>query len=550
VVPVKFLAAWIVLTGLPCAPAHGEPRDSGLVERVGVELVEVHVLVTHRGRPVRGLTLDDFELRVDGKHRTLADVLEIGVESTPVDAASSAARSEPTPSRRDAPWHRPVFLVVYVDQWHVHPASRRWALDGVRRFLLELDTDETQVLVASFDGSVKIEQPFTHQARRAVNVLYDLERVAGGRQAEEAERQRLLRAMLRGAEAMPALDDAESHAESIGQRARVAIDALGAFVESMAGLDGLKVVLHVSDGLPRSPGQDLFVALERQAGSGFERMRAFRHDLTPRWEALARAANAAGVTVHTLDVRSTAADASASSEHAGLDPRSRTFVDAAHESNLHAPLRELATLTGGLALAGNQDLDGWLARVGADMETYYSLAFEAPQGSAFHEVEIRAKRPGLRVRHRARIRVADPTERLADGTRAALHFGIEQNPLGCSLLLQHGATGGPDRGLVPMQLHIPIARLTLLPGSNEHVARVTVAVAVQDELGRTTSPLLQPPFDVHVPSAELEQALSGHYTYAANLELRAGRQRVVVAVRDELSGEISLLERDVRVGRD
>ena len=71
---VFVLGATAVVFGQQAAPPPSTPADqSVLTVRSGVDAVQIDVFVTDaQGLPVRGLTLDDFEVLENGKPRPLA----------------------------------------------------------------------------------------------------------------------------------------------------------------------------------------------------------------------------------------------------------------------------------------------------------------------------------------------------------------------------------------------------------------------------------------------------------------------------------------------
>jgi len=66
-------------------------------------------------------------------------------------------------------------------------------------------------------------------------------------------------------------------------------------------------------------------------------------------------------------------------------------------------LQVLAVQSGGLALTGDNDISGLLARCMADTKTYYELSFDAPRAEhpdEYHQLLIQVAKPGLTARTR------------------------------------------------------------------------------------------------------------------------------------------------------
>ena len=72
----------------------------------------------------------------------------------------------------------------------------------------------------------------------------------------------------------------------------------------------------------------------------------------------------------------------------------------AEESSLNDSWRAMSTQTGGVLFPAGTDLDAALARVAADLEGQYLIEFQAAgqEDGRFHDIEVRVKRNGARVR--------------------------------------------------------------------------------------------------------------------------------------------------------
>jgi hypothetical protein len=101
--------------------------------------------------------------------------------------------------------------------------------------------------------------------------------------------------------------------------------------------------------------------------------------------------------------------------------------------------------------------------------------------------------------------------------------------------------------LVPVEVAIPLAGVTLVPQDGFYHGRLSVVTAVIDREGGTSPP---DPIEIPltVPAAEIDRARTQHFTYAAELLMRPGLHEVAVGLRDELAGESSFVREVVRVG--
>ena len=79
------------------------------------------------------------------------------------------------------------------------------------------------------------------------------------------------------------------------------IDAIKQTLDSMAGLQGRKSLLYMSEGLPASAGYELFDAIREKFQDTAATMQQFDFDLNTKYVKIVQAANANGVTIYTLD---------------------------------------------------------------------------------------------------------------------------------------------------------------------------------------------------------------------------------------------------------
>jgi hypothetical protein len=113
-------------------------------------------------------------------------------------------------------------------------------------------------------------------------------------------------------------------------------------------------------------------------------------------------------------------------------------------------LRDLAALTGGLSLIDRNDIDAAVQRVLDDASDYYVLSYEpdkAVKGTTVRTIDVRVKRPGVRVRAR-RGYLAPPSTPVA---RAAAAGG----PSPAMLALLGGVV--PEDGIPLLVQVVPVA---------------------------------------------------------------------------------------------
>jgi VWFA-related protein len=174
------------------------------------------------------------------------------------------------------------------------------------------------------------------------------------------------------------------------------LGAVNYVVRGMQELPGRKSIMLISDGFK----------LYDEDALGFKEtgrvMNALRR--------LADAANRASVVIYTLDARGlavtglTAADDTSGRSPAEIDQemsdRNSKLLDT------QDGLKYLAAETGGYAIVNSNDLSGGIRRI-LDDQSYYLIGYQPddetfdPKTRRFNRLEIRVKRPGVKVRYRS-----------------------------------------------------------------------------------------------------------------------------------------------------
>ena len=265
-------------------------------------------------------------------------------------------------------------------------------------------------------------------------------------------------------------------------------------------------------------------------------------------ERVTRAANAAQVTLYTLDAGGQRVRGSALDGGPGLS-RADQF---ALRSDGQDPAFALAADTGGKALLESNKPELLVADLAQDLAAYYSLAFTPRPGDAgrAHRIRVEVARPGVRVRHRSGWDPLPPEAKLNGRLLAALRFGGEDaNPLAARRAVgaARRETDGSDP--LPLRLRVPASGLTLVPRGERRQGSLRVLLVVQDGEGRTTPVRGLPlPVDLAMLPEGGGAADSAQVPLEVRLKLRQGRNTIAVAVHDEVGKDTSVVRREVVVG--
>ncbi len=323
-------------------------------------VVQIDLFATDaRGRTVDNLALGDFELQVDGVSQTLDGVrfVRVGAGSDP--AAPVTIRSVADERQAAAPDDARLFG-IFLDEYHVSagPATAR-VREALTRFVdREMTAHDLVVVMKPLDSLLSIR--FTANREAARQSIQSFE----GRKGDYEPRNAYERNYIAGT---PARIDAA--------RNQVAWSAINALAVHMGRLvDRRKTLIVVSEGI-----------------AGAERRRGQEYLATR--DTVVRSANRWNVSIYPLD------------------PREPIPPDGEPGA-----LRTLAAETDGEAIGAN--LDEGLQRAATQSTAYYLLRYRStyPDDGRFHEVQVRVKRTGVRVRARKGFTSPAPDEAL----RAAL----------------------------------------------------------------------------------------------------------------------------------
>lgn len=576
---LSFLAALILVTGLawaqpmPVTPAEpgetAEPAEQGpaqespdelYFETVNVNVVNIEVHVTDKkGEPITGLTKDDFEILEDKRAVEITNffVTEKGRPTLPskVEVPEQALEEVPGVERPDLPVipeDQNLYLGVYIDNFNIRPFNRNRVFRDLRAFLNEQLGPKDHVMLVTYDRSLKIRHPFTNDPGVIARALFELETLSGHAVHKDSDRRDLLRD----------IDEAEGqgdvewrvvqYAESLFNDVSFTLSALKEYVGSLAGLDGRKALLYVSDGLEMIQGEDLFHAISQkfQDSTVFSRMQDFniQRDLTR----LTQLANTNRVSFYTIDAAGLRVASAAGAETEGMrTPQLSSFIDGIHFSNIQSTIQYMAEQTGGKALINTNRWDKGLAKIGRDFDTYYSLGYQPAHfgDGRYHKVTVRLKekRKGVKIRHRSGYRDRPLTSRMADKTTSTLMYGFESNPMSLAVRVGQSSRGEDGNFVVPIALMVPIGELSLVPRESVHQGRIKVFFSAMDNEGRS-SDLQQVPLDIRIPLEEIEVARGKAYVYTVSLQMRGGSNRLAIGVRDEIGATESFISKTVNVG--
>lgn len=467
----KLLAAAGILAGpalaadTPRPPT--EPVESGLVERVDVQLVQVNFLaVDRKGAPVLDLRPDEIEVLEKGETQRVAFLQPYyareardAAMTPPAPEAAAPGPAAEAPSVPAAPTPGRWIMLVF-DHFLASQGTKIKSVEAAQQFVDSRVGPGDHVAVISFDGNLSVIQNFTTD-RGKLRAACD--RALGYVQHASEDRYRALDSLVDQMEHCRDTSNSSDIRETCAQRyvdsyedARMRdldsfVTAIRLLVRSVAPIPDTKALFLFTEGFPRVPGADAADAAEVVLGSEVGRHvhARSRGEVNEAFDEIAEAAGAGKVSIFTINP-------GGSHRLSSINAAQGSFIDARGnplqidlyrrvEVNAQQSLAELAQRTGGVATQG-ADIFKELTRLNDLAPALYTVGYyptEKALTTDVHNVKIRILRRGVRAEFRR------------DVPRSP-----ERPPLSGELVLEPGACSESGRRPVTLKLRVDRSSLT------------------------------------------------------------------------------------------
>ncbi len=520
-------------------PEQQEPDD---VIRISSDLVLIDALVVDKdNNQVRDLSPDDFDIFQDGKRQEITSFSYVDGKQRTVTAAAPKAgkKSLPVPpvSVRGNDLGRVITFVIDDGNCLATMEGLATARDGVKKFIAKQMLPDDRVAIYRTRGGSSLLQMYTSNKEvltRAVNkVKWTPSRC--GSAFEAARDKSTLKATGEGArsfeseadrETMEKINKNESENQVIGT-----VGVLGFVVDRLKVLPQRKLIFLVSEGIVTPFGSRAYDVLR---------------DLTDK-------ATRSQVVIYTIGTKGVSIPGFMSAQDEVL-PGIITGSDDTYalaesrndeERALNEGMSYLAYSTGGQFLRNQNFLEVAVEKV-LEVETgYYLLGYEPDgdtfKGKEYHRIEIRLKRPDLRLTSRkgfigrpdveARVSKKNGTNPLYKAI--ASPFAENSMDVRLTALVKSGAGNG---GTVRALFHLDGADLTFSdePGGMKKCVLNVVIVAL-DEKGKVAQEFNRT-YPIRVPARAVETLRRFGLDYSTDIEFqKSGFYSLRLAVQDDQS---------------
>lgn len=541
---------------------------------IAVRVVNVDVFVTDRsGEHIPGLTVDDFELLVDGDpmpisnfyHEFQGETRDLTTAVEPSTSSSDTSDFTPLEAVQETA-ERKNYVVILIDHTRLGAANRKRAFNALRQAVAQLNPEDL-IAVVGIQDSLVFYSDFLYDRGAIGEILDQASSVSMRTDINEAERRQILGELTRGQsggfQASMSLADPgalrtriQAYAADEYARSLSSFRQIDSVLSTLSGIRGRKILLYLGEGIPTKPGEGLYVAWRNRFAGPEAGLRHYdfnsdytreigRYDLTDSMDQLADAANRADAILYAIDAEGNhGAELQSALTEQGATSESVSLVD----ENFRAPLEYTTQATGGRLLRSSGELPEQIGDLFSDFDNLYSLGFEMPaawEAGSAHDIKVRVRADRrLMVRHRNEVRVPAPDEREAGATVAALLYQTLDNPLEIHAEPEDRRLREDGTAVLPMLLAIPVDKLELVPRGDAHFASLSIYVSVKDGDGNPR-PVQKVPFHLNIPDDRLDQARTESAHYTLPLVLRPGDRQVAISVRDDVSRSLSTIRLDV-----
>ncbi|MBK9239387.1 MAG: VWA domain-containing protein [Acidobacteria bacterium] len=424
------LAALWALRVLATSAAGPLQQDQRFAFSTGATLVEVVAFVSDKnGRPINGLTREDFALEEDGVRQDITHFSFVELPRNTVSAAQASAPAPPvgtdvagnqTGSGRS--------YVIVLDAQHVHPLRTGSVKQQAKKFINTYVEAGDAVAVVTVGGPGN--QSFTSDKARLIRAV---DMFVGGKSRSATLNK--IETVMRAADDGPPRD---YEAATKAADARTLFDSIRTISNSFGVVPGRRrSIILFSEGIELDM-TDMIGTTAANGGaqqSASSQASSYAADLLLSQRAMYDSARKSNVSLYTVNPRGTsigeddmmrAAGPPASPGRSGntaTPPPTRDIQQEVQRSQ--GVLRNFADQTGGFAVVNSTDFDRGFNRIADANSTYYVLGY-SPKNAAVNEryrkISVQVGRPGVSVSARPGYFPVGPAAASASAPPAGLNL--------------------------------------------------------------------------------------------------------------------------------
>ncbi len=560
----SLLLAFLLALAYTAKPNPQNDPAEEMVIRVNVNLVQVDATVTDSNdEPVSDLQAEDFEILQDGKPQAITNFSYIRKRDSvkPAPAKAPDAQQTPLPPPPPAPMKREKVgraIALVVDDLGLSHTS----MEEVRRSIRKWIDEEMQpadvvamILTGRSEGSL---QQFSNnkqllQAAVERRVHYNTASRVGVVPLTQLVK------LPKGGKDNWGFDTVDPQQERDLNYAKFTLQSIRSVVEGLKNLPGRKDLILFSESMDIMFDSD--PGLSQGRDIHMKEMLQQTVDL----------ANKHAVVIHTIDPRGVLGFMSAEEGLPGggaQDAAPAEGMAAVTDAKLNQlnnsrhGMVKLARETGGLFVQNRNDTYQALGKVVEDGEGYYLIGYQPDDptvsemktgDSKYHNIQVRVKRPGLRVRTRSRFFSAPENKTAPDLTarkeriQEALQSPFASGSLTVRLTALYSQTN-KDKSVINALLHFGAGSLTFSKEPDGWMkSPVEIVAGLYDADGRQVE-LIDRVWTLQIKEQSREKILRNGVSFLMNVPVKqSGVYQMKIVLRDIKSGQLGSASHFVQV---
>lgn len=541
------------------------PKPTYAVE---VIVTNVDVFVTDKaGKRVSGLRPENFQVYEDGQAQRLTNFYEVKgkeIYASSLDKEKALPPAEPLSQKPSRIQNK---VIIYFDNWQLHPLNRNWSIRKLESFIknnFSGETGDSLGMVVSLDQKLEILQEFTSSQGELLQAL-DRTKGRSGQsllrsRSRDDMRKELNDVLTRSTGASPydnyerALGIARNYVEADQNDLIHSLKSLNAFMDYLMGIEGKKILIYVSDGLPLNPAEEAFGVVDWAYPKGNARSEVMKYDATRAFKELTARANANEIALYPINAQGLESRILSADQGRGWDTYSRgSGMIRPGSRATNEALKLMADDTGGLAVLNTNDVNSGLRKIESDLQFYYSLGYVSGhrEDNEYHSLEV--KIVGLKEAYDVRVRrgyLAVPQEeKIKESVFSRLFLQRKHNPMEITAqVMPLENIPGSENIQLTIKLLIPIKKIALFPREDDYYGKVKVYIALLDQDG-LVSPCHELAEEIIIPKKDYSVAMKSSYPYYSEMSVRPGHYTFSLAVKDVLGETPNYLqfEKEVRL---
>jgi VWFA-related protein len=535
------LCAALIWAQQPAAKPGAPSQGSTPTFRSTTRLVQVNVIVRHKGEPVTDLKKDDFKVFDNGKQQTISS---FSISSSNGKLPTSPIKLPPgvyTNQLMSKPGTPQSVTIILLDMQNTSAragtamAQQQWARQQVVKFLQTIHPEDRVGVYLLTGAGLKVLHDYTTDSSgllRALNAYSDGKTLPDISQDET---------MSFGTD-MVSLNNWVTTGSTGAQRDFYMIDrvkgtlAVIQFIANhLASLPGRKNLVWVSTGFP------LLIGYSPEAMRDPSRIQAdFSDDISKT----VKAVNDANVAIYPVDERGLVTDQrfNAENQKVNLKPKLGMGPIVANQQTME----EMASRTGGKAFYNTNDLKKAIRDAIEDSSTTYTLGFypsDEEYDGKFHKLSVKVEHAGIGYDVRYRKGYYDfPNKTADDKTRKVEIADAVMSPLDSTALgvsVGTARTDKPAPNTMVVRMEVDPNGIGWSPNADRMHAKLDIFLVQKNDRGNQFGGtddtielnLTKPDFDKMMKS-------QGLLLPDRNVPLVAQASQLRIVVRDDASGTL------------